>query len=102
MLKPNFRTERQIFLNQYPQYQVSVQGLNIVYIHVKPKLPENSNIKVLPLLLLHGWPGSVREFYEIIPLLTELQDGIVLRRENETVAFIFCFFLKEEEWFLKL
>lgn len=68
-------TERQIFLNQYPQYQVSVQGLNIVYIHVKPKLPENSNIKVLPLLLLHGWPGSVREFYEIIPLLTEPQDG---------------------------
>lgn len=25
---------------------------------------------VLPLLLLHGWPGSIREFYELIPLLT--------------------------------
>lgn len=25
---------------------------------------------MLPLLLLHGWPGSVREFYDLIPLLT--------------------------------
>lgn len=54
---------------------MSVQGLNIVYIHVKPKLPQNSNIKVVPLLLLHGWPGSIREFYEIIPLLTQPQKG---------------------------
>lgn len=27
--------------------------------------------KVLPLLLLHGWPGSVREFYDFIPILNE-------------------------------
>jgi juvenile hormone epoxide hydrolase len=31
----------------------------------------DKNIRVLPLLLLHGWPGSVREFYELIPLLTK-------------------------------
>lgn len=30
---------------------------------------------MLPLLLLHGWPGSVREFYEIIPMLTAPQKG---------------------------
>lgn len=24
-----------------------------------------------PLILLHGWPGSVREFYDIIPMLTK-------------------------------
>lgn len=29
-----------------------------------------SGVEVVPLLLLHGWPGSVREFYEAIPLLT--------------------------------
>lgn len=28
---------------------------------------------MLPLLMLHGWPGSPREFYEIIPLLTTPQ-----------------------------
>ena len=27
--------------------------------------------KVFPLLLLHGWPGSVREFYDIIPKLAD-------------------------------
>jgi len=35
---------------------------------VKPKVKEGT--KVFPLLLLHGWPGSVREFYEILPFLT--------------------------------
>lgn len=29
-----------------------------------------AGVQVVPMLLLHGWPGSVREFYESIPLLT--------------------------------
>nr|ARE68677.1 juvenile hormone epoxide hydrolase [Epicauta chinensis] len=65
--------EREKFLNQFPQYKVSVQGLQLHYLHVKPKNP--GNLKVYPLLILHGWPGSVREFYEIIPLLTTPQKG---------------------------
>jgi juvenile hormone epoxide hydrolase len=60
--------ERQEFLNQFQQFKTQIQGLNIHYLHVKPKV--NKDTKVFPLLLLHGWPGSVREFYEIIPLLT--------------------------------
>lgn len=44
--------------------------MNIHYIHVVPK-PSKPTIKVIPLLLLHGWPGSVREFYEFIPLVTK-------------------------------
>ncbi|XP_018570501.1 juvenile hormone epoxide hydrolase 1 [Anoplophora glabripennis] len=70
--KYNWR-EREKFLNQYPQFTVSVQGLKIHYLHVKPK--ETKGLKVLPLLLLHGWPGSVREFYELLPLLTKPQKG---------------------------
>jgi juvenile hormone epoxide hydrolase len=65
--------ERETFLNKFPQFTVSVQGLKLHYIHVQPLNPEGH--KVLPLLLLHGWPGSVREFYEIIPLLTTPQPG---------------------------
>jgi juvenile hormone epoxide hydrolase len=42
--------------------------LKIHFIHVKPKA--KAGVKVFPMLLLHGWPGSVREFYEIIPMLT--------------------------------
>ncbi|KAF2879071.1 hypothetical protein ILUMI_27106 [Ignelater luminosus] len=62
--------KRETFLNQFPQYKTRIQGLNLHYIHVKPK-----NVRTLPLLLLHGWPGSVREFYKIIPILTKPQQG---------------------------
>lgn len=65
--------ERELFLNHYSQFKVSIQGLKIHFLHVKPKSPDG--LKVFPLLLLHGWPGSVREFYEIIPLLTNKQNG---------------------------
>ncbi|CAG9770472.1 unnamed protein product [Ceutorhynchus assimilis] len=74
--KTNYNwSERQKFLNQYPQYTTQIQGLNIHFIHVKPKVDKSSNVKILPLMLLHGWPGSVREFYEMIPLLTQPQNG---------------------------
>ncbi|KAI4471858.1 epoxide hydrolase 1-related [Holotrichia oblita] len=65
--------ERQTFLNQYPQFKTNIQGLDIHFLHVKPT--NTKGLKVLPLLLLHGWPGSVREFYELIPLLTKPQPG---------------------------
>ncbi|XP_014484117.1 PREDICTED: uncharacterized protein LOC106749308 [Dinoponera quadriceps] len=63
-------TERQALLNKYPQYVTNIQGLNIHFYHVKPQLPKDRKLKVLPLLLLHGWPGSVVEFQKMIPMLT--------------------------------
>lgn len=42
--------------------------LDIHYIHTKATY-DTKNKKAYPLLLIHGWPGSVREFYEIIPKL---------------------------------
>lgn len=44
--------------------------LNVHFIHVKPTAKASAGQTVVPLLLIHGWPGSVREFYEIIPKLT--------------------------------
>ncbi|MGR0243519.1 epoxide hydrolase N-terminal domain-containing protein, partial [Klebsiella pneumoniae] len=29
----------------------------------------STGVQTVPLLLLHGWPGSVKEFYKLIPLL---------------------------------
>ncbi|XP_047356649.1 juvenile hormone epoxide hydrolase 1-like [Vespa velutina] len=64
-------TERQSLLNKYPQFVTNIQGLDIHFYHVKPSnLSKDRKIKVLPLLLVHGWPGSVVEFQKIIPLLT--------------------------------
>ncbi|XP_017770299.1 PREDICTED: juvenile hormone epoxide hydrolase 1-like [Nicrophorus vespilloides] len=61
--------KREMYLNKFPQFKTRIQGLDIHYIHVKP----DTNVRKIPLLLLHGWPGSVREFYEIIPMLTKVQ-----------------------------
>uniref|UniRef100_A0A6P7GN73 Epoxide hydrolase n=1 Tax=Diabrotica virgifera virgifera TaxID=50390 RepID=A0A6P7GN73_DIAVI len=65
--------QREKFFNQYPQFTTNIQGLNIHFLHVKPT--ETKGLKVFPMLMLHGWPGSVREFYEMIPLLTKPQKG---------------------------
>ena len=58
-------------LNKYPNFKTQIEGLDIHYIHVKPSKPTK---RVEPLILLHGWPGSVFEFYKAIPLLSEDPD----------------------------
>jgi juvenile hormone epoxide hydrolase len=63
--------ERQALLNKYPQFTTKIQGLDIHFYHIKPTVPKNQKVRVLPLLMLHGWPGSVVEFQKIIPLLTQ-------------------------------
>lgn len=62
--------EREIFLNKYPQYVTNIQGLDIHFIKYRQKAYAHQEI--VPLLILHGWPGSVREFYETIPHLTSV------------------------------
>ncbi|XP_067239238.1 epoxide hydrolase 1 [Chanodichthys erythropterus] len=57
-------------LNKYPHFKTKIEGIDIHYVHVKPKnLPEGT--QAVPLMMVHGWPGSFYEFYGIIPLLTE-------------------------------
>ena len=53
-------------LNQLPQFKVPLHGIDVHYLHV-PGVGPNP----YPLLLLHGWPGSVYEFLDIIPRLTD-------------------------------
>ena len=52
-------------LNIYNQYFFKLDGIKTHFLHVK-STEENS----LPLLLVHGWPGSIFEFLDLIPLLT--------------------------------
>lgn len=67
-------TERQALLNKYPQFKTTIQGLDIHFYHIRPTiLPKDKNVKTLPLLMLHGWPGSIVEFQKIIPMLTKPQ-----------------------------
>jgi microsomal epoxide hydrolase len=53
-------------LNALPQFTVPLHGIDLHFLHVQGKGP-----RPLPLLLSHGWPGSVFEFLEIIPRLTD-------------------------------
>lgn len=60
-------------INKYPHFKTKIEGLDVHFIHVRP--PQRSGQKVLPLMLVHGWPGSFYEFYRILPLLTQNHDG---------------------------
>jgi hypothetical protein len=53
-------------LNAFPQFKVPLHGIDLHYLHVPGQGPDPK-----PLLLLHGWPGSVFEFMDIIPRLTD-------------------------------
>src|SRR3989475_4756573 len=53
-------------LNALPQFTTEIDGLNIHFIHVKSR-HENA----LPLIMTHGWPGSVVELLETIGPLTD-------------------------------
>src|SRR6266568_8295251 len=53
-------------LNDIPQYTTTIDGQNVHFLHVRSAEPG-----ALPLLLLHGWPGSVLEFLAMIGPLTD-------------------------------
>jgi pimeloyl-ACP methyl ester carboxylesterase len=52
-------------LNALPQFITTIDGLDIHFIHVKSKNPG-----ALPLIITHGWPGSVLEQIKVIAPLT--------------------------------
>ena len=53
-------------LNGLPQFKTKIDGLDIHFIHVKSR-HENA----LPLIITHGWPGSVIEMLDVIGPLTD-------------------------------
>ena len=53
-------------LNAFPQFTTSIDGQNIHFLHVR-----STERDALPLIITHGWPGSVVEFMEIIGPLTD-------------------------------
>lgn len=58
-------------LNALPNFITKIDGQDIHFIHVKSKEPG-----AIPLLLIHGWPGSVVEFLDHIgPLTSPAQHG---------------------------
>ena len=53
-------------LNAFPQFKAPLHDIDVHFLHVPGKGPNPC-----PLLLMHGWPGSVYEFLDLIPRLTD-------------------------------
>jgi pimeloyl-ACP methyl ester carboxylesterase len=52
-------------LNSLPQFMTEISGLDIHFIHVR-----SPHVEALPLIITHGWPGSVIELLKVIDPLT--------------------------------
>lgn len=62
---------REAYYNRFDQFQAQIDGLNIHFIHQVSPHPQAK-----PLLITHGWPGSVVEFHKIIePLVDPVAHG---------------------------
>ncbi|GAB3657526.1 epoxide hydrolase family protein [Glycomyces tarimensis] len=53
-------------LNEYPQYLTEIDGQRLHFLHVRSPEPD-----ALPLVLIHGWPGSFVEFQRVIGPLSD-------------------------------
>ena len=58
--------EQEQHLNTFDHYKTEIEGLDIHFIHQRSPEPD-----ALPIIITHGWPGSVVEFLEIIGPLTD-------------------------------
>ena len=53
-------------LNRFPQFRTAIDGLGIHFLHARSPEPD-----ALPLIITHGWPGSIVEFQKVIAPLTD-------------------------------
>ena len=53
-------------LNALPQFKTEIDGVDIHFIHVKSR-----HQNALPLIITHGWPGSVIEMLKVVGPLTD-------------------------------
>ena len=69
-------------LNGFRQFTVPIRGIDVHFIHEPGRGPDP-----MPLLLSHGWPGSVLEFHKLIPLLTERFTVVAPSLPGYTLSF---------------
>jgi pimeloyl-ACP methyl ester carboxylesterase len=60
---------REARLNAFPQFRTPIEGLGIHFAHVR-----SPHEGALPLVITHGWPGSIVEFHKVIEPLTRPEE----------------------------
>jgi pimeloyl-ACP methyl ester carboxylesterase len=53
-------------LNEFPQFTTTIDGANVHFLHVRSPEPD-----ALPLIVTHGWPGSVVEYVDLVGPLSD-------------------------------
>lgn len=56
---------REAALNRFDQFVTTIDGLDLHFVHVR-----SPHADAMPLILTHGWPGSIVEFHKVIEPLT--------------------------------
>ncbi|SNR79434.1 epoxide hydrolase family protein [Actinomadura mexicana] len=63
--------EHEAELNRFPQFITTIDGTDIHFLHIRSPEPD-----AMPLLITHGWPGSIIEFLDVIgPLVDPRSHG---------------------------
>src|SRR5262245_2525597 len=63
--------QREARLNRFAQFKTEIDGLDIHFVHVR-----SPNPSAMPLIITHGWPGSIVEFHKVIePLANPAAHG---------------------------
>jgi pimeloyl-ACP methyl ester carboxylesterase len=63
--------KREAALNRFAQFTTDIDGLGIHFIHARSPHPQ-----AMPLIITHGWPGSIVEFHKVIePLIDPVAHG---------------------------
>ncbi len=58
--------DREARLNRFPQFKTTIDGVDIHFVHVR-----SPHENAMPLVITHGWPGSIVEFQKVIAPLTD-------------------------------
>jgi epoxide hydrolase len=57
---------QEALLNTYPQFMTEIDGQRVHFLHIRSAEPD-----AMPLIVTHGWPGSIVEFLDVIGPLTD-------------------------------
>jgi pimeloyl-ACP methyl ester carboxylesterase len=58
--------KQEALLNEIPQFTTTIDGTNVHFMHVRSPEPD-----AMPMILSHGWPGTVAEFLDVIGPLSD-------------------------------
>ena len=63
--------KREALLNRFPQFTTAIDGLDVHFMHAR-----SPHAAAMPLVITHGWPGSIVEFHKVIePLVDPVAHG---------------------------